>query len=125
MMILRKVRIHFLHQLHMLLWYRFEHDLPSSKLIAARIYAIVSGIFKHTQELLRGYMAEATPKKSRVTIFGQMNAAGSIGFIVGPPIGGHMAELPGGFYIISMLSAGLFFLNFGRLIHALFYLSIR
>ena len=70
-------------------------------------------------------MAEATPKKRHVTIFGQMNAAGSIGFIVGPPIGGHMAELPGGFYIISMLSAGLFVLNFGRLIHALFSLSIK
>ena len=89
------------------------------------MYTTVAGIFKHTQELLRGYMAEATPKKNHVTIFGQMNAAGSIGFIVGPPIGGHMAELPGGFYIISMLSAGLFILNFGRFIRGLFSLSIK
>ena len=59
-------------------------------------------------------MADATPKERHVTVFGQMNAAGSIGFIVGPVIGGHLAELPGGFYLISMMSASLFVLNFGR-----------
>ena len=75
-----------------------------------------AGVFKHTQELLRGYMADATPKERHVTAFGQMNAAGSIGFIVGPMIGGHLAELPGGFYLISMMSASLFVLNFGTAI---------
>lgn len=51
---------------------------------------------------------------------GIFNAVSSIGFIVGPVVGGHIAEMKDGFYIVSLLTALIFFINFGKHLFPLF-----
>ena len=48
------------------------------------------------------------------TILGHFNGVSSIGFILGPAVGGHIAEKPGGFYTVAILAGMLFFINFGK-----------
>ncbi|KAL8595087.1 hypothetical protein ACOMHN_019125 [Nucella lapillus] len=69
------------------------------------------GIFKHSQSLSRTYLADLVPEKQRSTVLGRFNAASSVGFIVGPIVGGHVAEWPGGFQHAAFLGGGVFCLN--------------
>ena len=73
-----------------------------------------TGIFKHTQELLRGYLADVIPAKDHSHVYGNLNAAANIGFIVGPVIGGHLSDLPSGFNIAAFASASIFLINFSK-----------
>ena len=74
-------------------------------------HASVLGIFKCTQEQCRSYLADCVEKSNRAQVFGAFNSASSIGFIIGPTVGGHIAEYPGGFYICALVCASIFFLN--------------
>ncbi|XP_050390562.1 major facilitator superfamily domain-containing protein 9 [Patella vulgata] len=71
------------------------------------------GIFKHSQGISKSYLADFIPAHDRNTVLGHFNAASSIGFILGPMVGGHIAELPGGFNMVGLLSAFIFILNSG------------
>jgi len=50
---------------------------------------------------------------------GRFNAASGVGFILGPVVGGYLAELEDGFYQTSFICASIFLLNAGRLCHIL------
>lgn len=39
---------------------------------------------------------------------------GSLGFMIGPTVGGHIAEMQGGFYMVSALGGAMFVLNAGE-----------
>ena len=71
------------------------------------------GLFKHSQELTRGYLSNCSPSSSHSTVFGRFNAASSVGFIVGPIVGGHVAATAGGFSLVAYCSAATFCLMLG------------
>lgn len=73
------------------------------------------GLFKHSQELSRAYLADIVPRSQHSYVFGRFNSMSNIGFIIGPVIGGYVVDHLGGFYSVSMLTAGIFLLNFGKL----------
>lgn len=71
------------------------------------------GLFKHSQELSRGYLSQAAPGGAHSLVFGRFNAASSIGFIAGPIVGGHLAETRGGFSLVALCTASVFGLMLG------------
>ena len=76
---------------------------------------IVLGLFKHSQGIARSYLADVYPKDQQSTVFGRFNSASSIGFIVGPAIGGHLADLKGGFYVAATLTTAIFMFTSGNI----------
>ncbi|XP_071114079.1 major facilitator superfamily domain-containing protein 9-like isoform X1 [Haliotis cracherodii] len=83
----------------------------SSSIFIMVLGRIPGGIFKHSQNISKSYLADITSREKRSHVFGQFNAASSIGFILGPVVGGHVAEWPGGFAVVGVLAALTFFLN--------------
>ena len=73
------------------------------------------GIFKHSQSVSRSYLAEVTPKVDQSGVLGTFNAASSMGFILGPMVGGRLAETSGGFYKVALACTVIFILNEGNL----------
>ncbi len=78
------------------------------------MYFVNIGMFKYSQELSRGYQSDNVPKSQHSLVFGRFNAASQIGFIIGPIIGGHIADLPGGFYLCALATTSIFILMWGR-----------
>lgn len=78
------------------------------------VFTCFSGIFKHSQNMSKIYLADIIPERQRSEVLGNFNSASSIGFIMGPMVGGHVAELPGGFRYVSLLAGTVFLLNAGR-----------
>ena len=74
-----------------------------------------TGIFKHSQSVSRSYLAEVTPKVDQSGVLGTFNAASSMGFILGPMVGGRLAETSGGFYKVALACTVIFILNAGNL----------
>ena len=81
-----------------------------------KIYFFFEGIFKHSQNISKSYLADITTRADQTAKIGHFNAASSIGFILGPPVGGHIAEMKDGFYLVSLLTGIVFFLNFSTLL---------
>ena len=55
------------------------------------------------------------PDSLRAATFGRFNSASGVGFIVGPLIGGHLAELDAdGFTCCALVCTALFLLNLGQ-----------
>ncbi|XP_071956466.1 major facilitator superfamily domain-containing protein 9-like [Antedon mediterranea] len=50
------------------------------------------GIFKQTQSLAKSQLADITPAHQRAEMFGRYNAISTAGFIIGPVLGGYIAE---------------------------------
>lgn len=53
-------------------------------------------------------MADFVPQNERSAVFGKSGAFGSIGFILGPIIGGHIVELENGFFYVCCLTSVIF-----------------
>nr|DBA33236.1 TPA: hypothetical protein GDO54_000949 [Pyxicephalus adspersus] len=80
------------------------------------IYAIARipvGIFKHSLSISKAFLSDLTCEKDRPHVMGRFNAASSMGFILGPVVGGYLAELPGGFYMTSLICMAIFIVNAG------------
>ncbi|XP_075056299.1 major facilitator superfamily domain-containing protein 9 [Mixophyes fleayi] len=80
------------------------------------IYAIARipvGIFKHSLSISKAFLSDLVSEKERPHVMGRFNAASSMGFILGPVVGGYLTELHGGFYITSLLCTGIFIINAG------------
>ncbi|XP_022252012.1 major facilitator superfamily domain-containing protein 9-like isoform X2 [Limulus polyphemus] len=71
---------------------------------------VMAGLFKHTQTLCRAYLADVSLPDTESGVFGRFNAMSSLGFIVGPTIGGHLAETPHGFFWVCTIGASVFLL---------------
>ena len=69
---------------------------------------IIAGIFKHSVSISKALLAEVTPKDQRSKAFGYFNGISSSGFIIGPLVGGHLAETENGFYKVAMLTSVIF-----------------
>ncbi|XP_052811530.1 major facilitator superfamily domain-containing protein 9-like isoform X1 [Mya arenaria] len=70
------------------------------------------GIFKHSQNISKAYLADIITDSEQAAVIGNFNAVSSVGFIVGPVVGGHVAERKGGFYLVALLAGLIFFINF-------------
>ncbi|KAM7078133.1 major facilitator superfamily domain-containing protein 9 isoform 3-T3 [Molossus nigricans] len=58
-------------------------------------------------------LSDLVPEKERPVAIGQLNMASSVGFIVGPVVGGYLSELDGGFYLACFICFSVFILNAG------------
>ncbi|XP_032980975.1 major facilitator superfamily domain-containing protein 9 isoform X2 [Rhinolophus ferrumequinum] len=58
-------------------------------------------------------LARVPVEKERPLVIGQFNTASSVGFILGPMVGGCLTELDGGFYLTCFICFSVFMLNAG------------
>ncbi|XP_067010305.2 major facilitator superfamily domain-containing protein 9 isoform X2 [Anabrus simplex] len=61
------------------------------------------GIFKQTQTLCKTLVADIVPYALQPEVYGRLNAVSSFGFMIGPVLGGHLAELEDGFFYICCI----------------------
>lgn len=73
---------------------------------------VFSGIFKHTQTIGKSIVSELS-SKDKSYVIGNFNAFGSMGFILGPTLGAHIAQLDNGFQYVCYLSCAAFVINAG------------
>nr|XP_034971202.1 major facilitator superfamily domain-containing protein 9 isoform X2 [Zootoca vivipara] len=85
----------------------------SRNVVLFAIARIFVGIFKHTHSVSKVLISDLVSEKDRLRVIGHFNAAASIGFILGPVVGGCLTELEGGFYITAFICASIFMLNAG------------
>ncbi|GAB6026730.1 Major facilitator super [Chamberlinius hualienensis] len=86
--------------------------LGSSTVLYVLIFSrVLSGTLKHSQTLLTSCMAGVVPSSDRSTYYGYFNGISNIGFIIGPTLGGHIAESSNGFFLVSCLVTLLFLTN--------------
>ncbi|KAK1327696.1 hypothetical protein QTO34_012841 [Cnephaeus nilssonii] len=78
--------------------------------VLARVFV---GIFKHTLSISRAMLSDLVPEKERPLVIGQLNTASSVGFILGPVVGGYLSELDGGFCLTCFICFSVFILNAG------------
>ncbi|XP_056184738.1 major facilitator superfamily domain-containing protein 9 [Falco biarmicus] len=71
------------------------------------------GIFKHTLSISKALLSDLVSERDRPLVMGRFNAASSVGFILGPVVGGYLTELEDGFYKTSFICASIFLLNAG------------
>lgn len=73
----------------------------------------VSGLFKHSLSICRALLSDLVSESERPLVMGHFNAASSVGFILGPVVGGYLTEHEGGFYTSSFTCAAIFLINAG------------
>nr|XP_006127710.1 major facilitator superfamily domain-containing protein 9 isoform X1 [Pelodiscus sinensis] len=71
------------------------------------------GIFKHTLSISKALLSDLVSERERPLVIGHFNAASSVGFILGPVVGGYFTELESGFYLTSFVCSSIFILNAG------------
>ena len=59
-------------------------------------------------------LSDVVSESERPLVMGHFNAASSVGFILGPVVGGYLTEHEGGFYTSSYTCAAIFLLNAGQ-----------
>ncbi|XP_076059841.1 major facilitator superfamily domain-containing protein 9-like isoform X2 [Oratosquilla oratoria] len=84
----------------------------SQSILVMVLGRVVAGIFKHSQTIARALLADITPEKEHSLMFGRFNAASSMGFIIGPMLGGHLSEVEHGFFWVCLIGASFFILDF-------------
>ncbi|XP_026887251.2 major facilitator superfamily domain-containing protein 9 [Electrophorus electricus] len=85
----------------------------SSSIALFVLARIPVGLFKHSLSICRALLSDLVSEKERPLVMGHFNAASSVGFILGPVVGGYLAEHEGGFYMSSLVCAAMFLLNAG------------
>ncbi|XP_068428007.1 major facilitator superfamily domain-containing protein 9 [Clinocottus analis] len=88
--------------------------LGMSSSIALFVLArIPVGLFKHSLSICRALLSDLVSESERPLVMGHFNAASSVGFILGPVVGGYLTEREGGFYTSSFTCAVIFLTNAG------------
>uniref|UniRef100_A0A8C8VMV3 Major facilitator superfamily domain containing 9 n=1 Tax=Pelusios castaneus TaxID=367368 RepID=A0A8C8VMV3_9SAUR len=85
----------------------------STSVILFTIARVPVGIFKHTLSISKALLSDLVSEKERPLVIGHFNAASSVGFILGPVVGGYFTELESGFYLTSFICSSIFILNAG------------
>ncbi|XP_034153543.1 major facilitator superfamily domain-containing protein 9 isoform X1 [Esox lucius] len=71
------------------------------------------GLFKHSLSICRALLSDLVSEAERPLVMGHFNAASSVGFILGPVVGGYLTEHEGGFYTSSFTCSAIFLVNAG------------
>ncbi|XP_062862241.1 major facilitator superfamily domain-containing protein 9 isoform X2 [Trichomycterus rosablanca] len=85
----------------------------SSNIALFVLARIPAGIFKHSLSICRALLADLVSQTERPLVMGHFSAASSVGFILGPVVGGYLIEKEGGFYLCSFICAAIFLINAG------------
>ncbi|KAM5227826.1 major facilitator superfamily domain-containing protein 9 [Ctenodactylus gundi] len=85
----------------------------STSLFLFALARVPTGIFKHTLSISRALLSDLVSEKDRPVVLGEFNMASSLGFILGPVVGGYLTELDGGFYHAALFCFAVFLLNAG------------
>uniref|UniRef100_A0A8C2UWC3 Major facilitator superfamily domain containing 9 n=2 Tax=Chinchilla lanigera TaxID=34839 RepID=A0A8C2UWC3_CHILA len=85
----------------------------SSSMLLFALARVPVGIFKHTLSISRALLSDLVVEKERPVVLGRFNTASSAGFILGPVLGGYLAELEGGFRLTALSCCSVFLLNAG------------
>ncbi|XP_062390101.1 major facilitator superfamily domain-containing protein 9 [Sardina pilchardus] len=85
----------------------------SSSILLFVLARIPIGLFKHSLSICRALLSDLVSETERPLVMGHFNAASSVGFILGPVVGGYLTEHEGGFYTSSFVCAAIFLLNAG------------
>ncbi|XP_004633320.1 major facilitator superfamily domain-containing protein 9 [Octodon degus] len=85
----------------------------SSSVLLFALARVPVGIFKHTLSICRALLSDLVVEKERPVVLGRFNTASSAGFILGPVLGGYLAELEGGFRLTALICCSIFLLNAG------------
>nr|XP_006639309.1 PREDICTED: major facilitator superfamily domain-containing protein 9 isoform X1 [Lepisosteus oculatus] len=85
----------------------------STNIVLFIVARIPVGIFKHSLSICRALLSDLVSETERPLVMGHFNAASSVGFILGPVVGGYLTEHEGGFYTSSFICSGIFLLNAG------------
>jgi len=83
----------------------------SHSLLLMFLSRIPTGLLKHSQAVIKAYVADVTPPQERPAVLGTLNAVCSSGFIIGPVIGGHIASSQFGFQKVAIITGLIFVLN--------------
>ncbi|EEZ97676.1 major facilitator superfamily domain-containing protein 9 isoform X2 [Tribolium castaneum] len=86
--------------------------LTNSLLVIASV-RILLGVTKHTQSICKAIITDLVPPSDRASAFGRSTAFGSLGFIIGPTLGGHLIERKNGFFHVCLFTSVLFIINVG------------
>lgn len=90
---------------------RFLH-FPGELYIKIKCSSIIfAGLLKHSQAIIKAYVADVTPPEERPAALGTLNSICSSGFIIGPMIGGHIAMSKFGFQGVAFITGLIFFCN--------------
>ncbi|GFS04370.1 major facilitator superfamily domain-containing protein 9 [Elysia marginata] len=86
-----------------------------SSVFAFFISRFILGCFKHSQTISRAFLSDKGQSglSNQSTLLGNFNSFSAIGFIIGPVVGGHMAELKGGFSLVACTAGFVFLFNAG------------
>lgn len=85
----------------------------STSIYSIFIVRLLLGIFKHTQTLIKAVIADFVKAEDNSKVLGHSTAFSSLGFVIGPIIGGHLSELRSGFMYICFLTGLIFIINIG------------
>ncbi|XP_036400522.1 major facilitator superfamily domain-containing protein 9 [Megalops cyprinoides] len=85
----------------------------STSIVLFVVARIPVGLFKHSLSICRALLSDLVSETERPLVMGHFNAASSVGFILGPVVGGYLTEHEGGFYTSSFVCAAIFLLNAG------------
>uniref|UniRef100_A0A3Q4GHD5 Major facilitator superfamily domain containing 9 n=1 Tax=Neolamprologus brichardi TaxID=32507 RepID=A0A3Q4GHD5_NEOBR len=85
--------------------------LGMSTSIALFVLARIPVLFKHSLSICRALLSDLVSASERPLVMGHFNAASSVGFILGPVVGGYLTEHEGGFYTSSFTCAAIFIIN--------------
>ncbi|KAL3280334.1 hypothetical protein HHI36_017823 [Cryptolaemus montrouzieri] len=72
---------------------------------------VLIGVVKHTQGICKAMISDLFPSEKLAEMLSRSAALGTMGFIVGPVIGGYISELPNGFTYVCLLTSTFFFSN--------------
>lgn len=61
----------------------------------------------------QNYLGSVVPQEKHAQVLGRFHAVSNMGFIVGPVIGGHLSDLPGGFQLVALSTTALFLTSVG------------
>ncbi|GFG40568.1 hypothetical protein Cfor_04490 [Coptotermes formosanus] len=70
------------------------------------------GLCKHTQTLCRTLLTDVACSTNQLEVQSRLVSYGGVGFMVGPIIGGHLAELENGFHYVCCAVTLFFWINF-------------
>lgn len=83
----------------------------TSSMFLILLLRLLLGSFKHTQSLCKSIIADEVPPYEQAGAYGKLAAISGLGFIVGPVIGGHIADHEHGFSFITFIILVCFWIN--------------
>ena len=91
--------------------------LPLKSLVYKSMCRTLSfpGLFKQTQSIVKVALVDRVPKQHHSMVFGWYNSISTLGFVVGPVLGGHIADMIYGRRLVFITAGAVFILNAGGL----------